>query len=158
MRRKKIKWNQNDVFAIPLLNGNYAIGHVLDQTDFVNAVRIALYDEIIKDFDDIDLNGLINDKNLISLIEVTREQLDYGVWKIIGNKQTTLPIEKYANEQTRINKWVGSTQYGAGLAEDFINSYYALLPWDDWYIPDFLDEFLVSPSKKPGNLIYKKKD
>ncbi len=44
MRRKKINWIPNDVFAIPLKDGQYAIGHILDQR-MVNTVRIALYSE-----------------------------------------------------------------------------------------------------------------
>src|ERR1700733_1270689 len=98
MRRKKVTWKPNDLFAIPLKNGDYAVGHILDQR-MVNTVRIALYDEILKVLDDVDLVNLINDKDLISLIEVTREQLDYGVWKIIGNKPTCIPVDKFANEQ-----------------------------------------------------------
>ena len=156
MKRKKTIWNPNDVFAIPLLNGNYVIGHILDQR-MVNIVRVALYNENIKDLNNIDLTVLINDENLISLIEVTREQLDYGVWKILGNKTTTIPINRYANEAFRSNKWINSIVHDAALAEDFINSYYGFLPWDDWYDPNYLDEYLISPDKKPSNLLYKPK-
>ena len=144
----------NDVFAIPLNNGQYAIGHILDQ-HMVNTVRIALYSEVTENLE-IDLASLTDDKNLISLIEVTREQLDYGVWKIIGNKQTSIPIEKYANEEFRTNNWINSVVRDAALAEDFINSFHGLLPWDDWYDPNYLDRYLIYPSKKPSNLMYKK--
>ena len=155
MRRKKVKWQINDVFAIPLMNGKYAIGHVLDQR-MVNTVRIAIYNEVINNLDDIVLDNLLENNDLISLIEVTREQLDYGVWNIIGNKPTTIPVERYANEQFRSNKWIKSIVRDAALAEDFANSYYGLLPWDDWYDPNYLDAYLVDLSKKPTNLLYKK--
>ena len=122
----------------------------------VNTLRIALYDEVINDLKNVDLTCLINDVNLISLIEVTREQLDYGVWTILGNKQTIIPIEKFANEEFRNNKWINSITHDAALAEDFVNSYYGFLPWDDWYKPDYLDEYLVNADKKPNNLLYKK--
>lgn len=155
MKGKKVTWQPNDVFAVPLLNGNYAIGHILDQR-LMNAVRIALYDETIKDLDNIELKGLINNDDLISLIEVTREQLDYGVWKTIGNKQTNIPIEKYANEQFRTNKWINSIVRDAAIAEDFLNAYHGFLPWDKYYDPNYFDKILISPSKKPRHLIYKK--
>jgi hypothetical protein len=155
MRRKKVIWNPNDVFAIALLNGNYSIGHILDQR-MVNTVRIALYDERINDLNCIDFANVVDDKKLISLIEVTREQLDYGVWTIIGNKKNTIPIEYYPNEKFRSNKWINSIVHDAALAEDFVNSYYGFLPWDDWYDPNYLDEYLISQSKKPNNLLYKK--
>jgi hypothetical protein len=155
MRRKKVTWHPNDVFAIPLMDGNYAIGHVLDQR-MINAVRIALYSEVIIDINTPNLSELVNDENLISLIEVTREQLDCGVWKIVGNKHTVIPIENYANEQFRNNKWINSVIRDAALAEDFLNSYYAFLAWDDWFDPNYLDNYLISLSKKPDNLLYKK--
>jgi hypothetical protein len=155
MRRRKTIWLPNDVFAIPLLNGKYSIGHVLDQR-IVNTLRIALYNEMINDLESVDLTGLINNANLISLIEITREQLDYGVWKILGNKQTIIPIERYANEEFRANKWINSITHDAALAEDFVNSYYGLLPWDDWYKPDYLDKYLISQDKKPHNILYKR--
>jgi len=112
MRRKKVGWQPNDVFAIPLLNNSYAVGHILDQR-LINAVRIALYNEVINDLGDIDLTTLIDSKNLISLIEVTREQLDYDVWKIVGNKKTIIPIDRYPNEQFRANKWINSIVHDA---------------------------------------------
>lgn len=155
IKRKKVIWKANDIFVIPLLNGKYSIGHILDQR-MINTVRIALYDEVLSQLDKLDIESLVNSSDLISLIEVFREKLDYGEWPIIGNKQTVIPVEKYANEQFRSNNWINSVTFDAGLAEDFINSYYGLLPWDDWYDPNYLDKFLVDPAKKPNNLIYKK--
>jgi hypothetical protein len=153
-RAEKAIWKPNDVFAIPLKNGDYAIGHILDQR-MVNTVRIALYNEVISDLNTISEN-LINDEHLVSLIEVTREQLDYGVWKIIGNILTIISIEKYANEQFRSNKWINYIVLYATVAETFMNAYLGLLPWDKYYDPDYFDKLLVNPSKKPSNLIYKK--
>lgn len=155
MRRKKTIWHPGDIFVIPLLSGDYAIGHILDQR-MVNTVRIALYNTIVNEVKNIDPRNVINDESLISLIEVTREQLDYGVWPILTNLPTSIPISKYANEEFRLNNWINSITHDAALAEDFVNSYHGFLPWDDWYNPDYLDGYLVSPDKKPKNLLYKK--
>jgi hypothetical protein len=154
-KSKKIDWVAGDVFLIPLKNGKYSVGHALDQR-MVNAVRIALYDELVDLHEKPVVDVLCNINNLISLIEVTKEQLTYGVWKIIGNKKTDIPISRYANEQYRNNKWIGSTIYDAALAEDFVNAFYCLLPWDDWYDPNFLDKFLADINKKPKKLIFVK--
>jgi len=153
MRRKKVSWSNCDVFAIPLDNGKYSIGHILDQ-GLINTIRIALFDEVIESLDDINVDILCDIQNLISLIEVTKEQVDYGVWKIIGKKNSQIPQDRYANEKFRKNNLAGSKVYDAALAEDFMNAYYALIPWDDWFNPDYLDNFLVDKNKKPNNLIY----
>lgn len=152
MRKKKFNWTQYDIFAIPLNNGKYAIGHVLDQR-MPNTIRIAIYDEVIDSLESVNVSELCKSEKLLSLLEVTKEQIDFGVWKVIGNKPTTIPISRYPNEQYRDKKWAGSSIYDAALAEDFVNAFYALIPWDDWYVPNFLEEFLIDKSKKPTNLI-----
>jgi len=151
-KKKRINWTAGDVFLIPLKNGKYCVGHVLDQ-NMTNTVRVALYDEVLDMSDKSDIENLCNVDNLISLIEVTREQLDFGIWKIIGNKMTDIPISRYPNEQYRSSKWVGSSIQDAALAEDFVNAFYSLIPWDDWYNPNYLDKYLIDISKKPKNLI-----
>lgn len=151
-KKKKVTWSIENVFVIPLMNGKYCVGHVLDQR-MVNTIRIALYDEVLDVAEECDVSKLCNADKLISLVEATKEQLAYGVWKIIGEKKSDIPVSKYANEQYRANKWVGSTVYDAALVEDFVNAFYALIPWDDWYDPNYLEEFLVDISKKPKRLI-----
>jgi len=152
---KKTKWLRSDVFVIPLLNKTFSVGQVLD-LQMENVVRIALYDEIINSIISVEIDELCKSKNLISLIASSREQLDYKVWKILGNKQQNIPVSNFPNEKYREKGWVGAISYDAALVEDFVNSFYSLLPWDDWFKPDYLDTFLIDPSKKPKNLIYKK--
>lgn len=152
MRKKKRDFSPGDIFLIPLINGKFSVGHVLDQR-MINTVRIALYNEIVEFPEKVTSDQLCNLKNLISLIEVTKEQLVYGVWRIIGNKTTNIPYSEFPNEKFRLSKWVGSTVYDAGLAEDFINAYFSLKPWDDWFNPNYLDKFLIDINKKPKHLI-----
>lgn len=151
-RKKKTNFDPGDIFLVPLVNGKYSVGHVLDQR-MVNTVRIALYNEVIEFPEKVEIDQLCDSNNLISLIEVTKEQLVYGIWRIIGIKLTNIPIIEFPNEKFRLNKWVGSSVYDAGLAEDFLNAFFSLKPWDDWFNPNFLDEFLVDINKKPKNLM-----
>jgi hypothetical protein len=74
----KFTWTIGDIFAVPLINNTSTIGQILGQS-MLNTVRVALYDETIIEFNNIDNTTFCNEKNLISLIEITREQLDYGV-------------------------------------------------------------------------------
>ena len=155
MPKRKIKWGSGDVFAVPLLDGTLAVGQVLDLMR-VNQVRLALYDERFPTLEAIALEAVCHPENLISLVASSREQLDYGVWKVIGNKPVSVPVARHPNEQFRHNGWVGATHYGAGLVEAFLDAYHALRPWDNWFNPDFLDEFLVDGSKRPEGVILTK--
>lgn len=154
-RRKKAVWNCGDVFAVPLDNGKYAIGQTLIQ-NLKNIVSISLYNETIDSINEPDLKALCKAENLKSLIDVTIEQLTYRVWKILGSKTIGIPQNDFPNEKFRKTKWVGLITYDAALAEDFLNAFYALKPWDNWYNPNFLDEFLFEKSKKTTNLIFVK--
>lgn len=154
-RRTKIIWKTGDIFAVPLVNNQFAIGQILGQS-MVNFVRISLYDETIFELENIESTNLCNETNLISLIEVSREQLDYNVWKILGNKEVSIPLNRQPNEKYRNLNWVGAQMNDAALAEDFLNAFYALITWDNWFDPNYLDKFLVDISKKPTRLILTK--
>lgn len=153
MKRKQINWHNNDIFVIPLNNNYYSIGQILDQR-MKNTLRITLFNETVDSLENLNIKNLCDVKNLISLLEVTKEQIVYGVWKILGNKETEIPFNLFPNEQFREKNWINSMIYDAALAEDFVNAYNSLIPWDDWHDPIFLDEFLYDKNKKTRNLIY----
>jgi len=158
-RKKKINWQNGDVFLITLNNGNSAVGQTLDLM-MPNIVRIAIFVDVIKadSGTHISLDTLHLDKsNAISLVACTREQLDYGVWKIIGNSKIKIGVNDFPNENFRAQDWVGAGMYDASVIESFVNAYNALTPWDDWHKPDVLDALLIDKAKKPDNLIYVKK-
>lgn len=150
--RKKANWGINDVFAIPLKDGQFAVGQVLD-LQMANIVRIAIYDEKLLTLNSIPIENLCQLKDLISLVACSREQLDYHVWKILGATEQLIPVSKFPNEQYRIKGWIGSKHYDAAIIGDFVNAFYSLTPWDDWANPFYLDNLLVDKAKKPKNLL-----
>lgn len=155
MPKRKIKWANGDVFAVPLCDGSFAIGQVLDLM-MVNQVRVALYSEIFPSLESISFSCICQPEHLISLVASSREQLDYNVWKILSNKPVAVSIENYPNEQYRSKGWVGAIHYDAALLEDFLEAFHLLRPWDDWFNPNYFDSFLVSIDKRPENLILTK--
>ena len=114
-----------------------------------------LFDERYKN--QPETNVSCNLKNLISLVATTREQLDFEVWKILGNKKIEIPKDDYPNEKFRNNGWIGSKIYDAAVVEEFLDAFYALVPWDNWADPTYLDKLLVDKTKRPNKLINIKK-
>lgn len=151
---KRIQWDNGDVFAVRLKDSTYSIGQVLD-LQMTNVVRCALFKNKFNAIEDASITDTCNSKNLISLVACSKEQLDYGVWKIIGNASILIRPEEFPNEQFRGNNWIGAKSFDAAIVEDFLDAYYSLSPWDDWFNPNYLDQLLISSSKKPRNLIYK---
>lgn len=151
-KKKKAEWKFGDVFLIPLKkNELYGVGQVLD-LQMKNIVRCALYNERIDNPNQFDIDKSCMRSNLISLVASTREQLDAGVWEIMGNKKIDIPKKEYPNEKFR-GSWIGAKHYDSGLLEDFLKAYHAMIPWDDWFDPNYLDQMLVDITKKPRELI-----
>lgn len=151
MAKKKINWQNGDVFFVKLKDGTYTIGQILD-LQMKNVVRCAFFDERI--INQQEANVSCNVKNLISILATTREQLDFGIWKILGNKKIEILIDQYPNEQFRNNDWIGAKVYDAAVVEEFLDAFYALIPWDDWADPNYLDKLLLDKTKKPNKLIF----
>ena len=126
---KKIKWNVGDVFCIKLLNNKNVIGQIID-LQMANVVCCTFYKQI---FNPNELENISIEQNqIISFVACTREQLDYGVWPILGNKKIFTNKLSLPNEQYRNNSWIGAITYDASIIEEFVNTYNGLLPWDDW--------------------------
>jgi hypothetical protein len=162
--RRKQKWDIGDVFIIPQKDGMCSLGQILEAVCIPptstmtrpNVVTCSFYDiRCTPDFLDVRL-PLPFDK-LISSLSVPRWSLDSGAWKIIVRGQpVTLEKKYWANEQFRQRDWVGSRQHDPGVAEGFLNAFYGLEPWDDYYDPNYLDSLLISPDKKPKHVMLKK--
>lgn len=152
---KKIEWHNGDVFVVKLKDGTYSVGQILELL-MSNIVSCAFFNERYSCIENVTIHNLCDIHNLISLISCSREQLDYDIWQIIGNKPIEINKKAFPNEQFRNNGWIGTKSYDAAIVEEFIDAYYALVPWDDWYDPNFLNELLIDVSKRPSNIIYKK--
>jgi hypothetical protein len=149
------KINNGDIFVIQILNGSYVIGQILD-FQMKNIVRIALFNNLIIDLNQLNIDSYCKYDDTISLLTSTIDKFNNDSWKIIGNKSIEIPVNLYPNEAFRNKGWIGSKTYGSAIVEKFLNSYYSLLPWDDMADPYYLDKLLFNGSTKPNNLIYLK--
>lgn len=158
MARTKQKWRVGDVFAIQQNDGLWTLGQALDLM-MPNIVSCAFYDIRVGSPEPIGNLALLPGEKLVAVRSVSREQLDYHVWRVVGHLEPQLPRKMWPNEKYRKRDWVGAEMSDAALAEDFLNAYYGLRPWDEMYDPNYYEKtFLISPEKKPRNLIYKKSE
>lgn len=155
-KKKEIKWGNGDVFAVPLLDGSFVMGQVLD-LQMKNVVRVALFNNKTININEATIDNCCKSQDLISLITCTIDKLDNNSWGIIGNKAIEIPFSLFPNEQFRNKGWVGAKTYGSAILEKFLNAFYGLVPWDDLADPFYLDKLLFNQSKKPSDLVYLKK-
>jgi hypothetical protein len=147
-RRKKHNWEFGDIFLVNLKDKTYGIIQVIDSM-MKNVVYVAITNHKISDLQQI---PKLNSKNLISLIAITKEGLDFGEFKTVERQNEIVSRIDFKNEKLSEQGYVGAKIYDYGLVEDFLNAYHKLDYWNDWFNPNYLDEFLIDIKLKPNNL------
>jgi hypothetical protein len=156
MAKKKQSWERGDIFLIKTEGSFNIVGQIIGhEPQAMNSVGVALFDERISNTTNTDFIKL-NPDSIFSILLVTRDLLDLGVWKVICNRPVTLPKETLPYESLRSASFVGAKIRGSAIVNEFVNAYCGLMPWDDFHDPKYLDNLLISPSKKPSNLVFKK--
>ena len=150
-RSKKQICKSGDICLIPLLDGSYLMGQVLEpQPDLLNSLSCALFDQRSdgRTWPGPDLD------RLFSTLFTTPDLLDSGHWKVGATFPVHVPRDAFPGERAQkagLNRRV----IGSGIVIDFANAYCGLAPWDDWHNPSYLDGLLLSPDLKPQMLLFK---
>jgi hypothetical protein len=118
-----------------------------------NVVSCALYNVRVAQPEDLSLP--LPFETLVAVASVTRDGLDSGAWRVVGHAPIGVERRLWPNEQFRNVGWIGAKVYDARIIEEFLEAFHGLVPWDNWKDPDYLDRLLISPDKKPANLVYK---
>ena len=151
-RRSKVSWKELDVFAVPLPDGSCAFGQAIGMM-MTNVVYCALTDQRAPSVPAAPPSLL--PAQVVARVALSREQLDYGAWPILGPARALCARSDFPNERFARSGYVGARIYDAALAEEFLAAFHALACWDAFHDPTYLDQWLVSPSRKPARLLFK---
>ena len=154
MGRRKQQWARGDVFLVPLQDGTNALAQIVGrEAQVLNSVTCAFFESrLAEGVTPIEADSALG--RLISILFCTRDLLDSGRWKVVGNRSVELKKKDMPYENCRSKGWVGAEVEGSGIVEDFLNAFHGLQPWDAYKDPNYFDKLLLSPKKKPHNLIY----
>lgn len=148
------------MFAVPLPDTTYALGQAVALMS-PTLVYCALTDRRVKTLPRT--APTLRPDDVVSRVALTREQLDFGAWPILGTAPPVCAKVDFANERYKRRGYVGAVMYDAALAEDFLAAFHGILPWDE-FDPDpespdeeFFGSWLVSPDRKPRKLKFKSK-
>jgi hypothetical protein len=155
MGRKRIAWKAGDNFLVPLEDGTFGQGQVLGYE--LHALDSAVCAFSSRRFETSpDSLVPITEPNLIAVLFVTRDLLDRGYWKILSNGPIVVQGQRFLDlEGLRRKGFVGAKCYGSRIVADFLSAYHRLLPWNAYFDPNYLDELLVSPDRKPADVLLK---
>jgi hypothetical protein len=146
---------KGDVFLVPLNNGDYALGQIIDyETRALHCISIGLFDQKVSSI--VSLKDVsINENTIYSTLLAFHINIERGKWPIIGNQELKVPKKLYPFEKELKKGGVGAKIFSEGNIEDFVNAFYGLKPWNLYKQEDFFDRLLIDSKKKPKNLIYK---
>ena len=153
--KKAQAWKAGDVFIIGQSDGLCTAGQVIEPV-LKNVVSCAFYD--IRTACDITATTLdLAIRHLVAVLSVSREKLDLGKWRIVGNQPVAIDRELWPNEEFRRDSWVGAKIYDAAIVEELLNAFNGLVAWDNFHDPTYLDKLLVAPDRKPKHVVYKRR-
>lgn len=143
-RPKPKTWNSGDVFSVPLSDGSYTLGQVLDKkycTCALFEIRLATKSVI----EPIDFSKL----KPISILHLSvGDFLNNGNWEIIFYEKIMLnPNNGSGGKMGEI----GSVSYGGcGILTDLAEVYFGLYPWNTLYEEDYYDKMLLKTVSRPA--------
>ncbi|MEI4828792.1 Imm26 family immunity protein [Bacillus sp. FJAT-53711] len=143
-RPKKQKWKVGDIFLLNLSNGTYGFGQVLWKP-FGSPV-CGLFDLNTETIPTVEK---VSNHSFISVLTLLSSSLDKGDWKVIGNADVRIDVEKVPWQHRGLDV-TGSMSYSDGILLELANAYYGLFPWNVFYEEDYFDKILLSPFKRPN--------
>lgn len=145
-RRRRVAWSVGALFGVPLPDGSLAVGQAvaLMMPNVVycalTRVRIPAGASTVPEVGPVDVTARV---------ALTREELDQGAWRVLGEARALSPKGEFANEAFARKGYIGATVYDATVAADFLEAYHGFAFWDDWADPRLFDQWLVAPHQRP---------
>lgn len=91
-----VRYRRNDVFLIPVANGEFSLGRVVLKVDGGN-VLVAVYPELAESVEAVDL-GRLSSSRPVLLVETMDLRLKDGTWRLAGNwtppAELSIPVYK----------------------------------------------------------------
>jgi hypothetical protein len=139
-----LKPKVGDVFAIPLPDGDQAIGQVVACVEELGSVGCALF--AFKQRPGAALPVL---SQPVAVLLVTQELLQRGVWPVLEHRSSRVPPKYFGWEVFRNALWVGAKIHGAGIVREFMEAYHGFSPWDAMADPRYFNNLLVKGATVP---------
>jgi hypothetical protein len=145
-----------DLFLVPLSDGTWSLGQVISlEFEALDSILCGFSGQRREGHEFPVLNSTLLPADLISLIFVTPDQLANGNWRIVG-RSVPPNIESLLDlSALRRSGFLGVNIIGSANVEKFLNAFHCLFPWNGFYDPNYLDNLLIAPDKKPTNVLLK---
>ena len=143
-----LKPQQADIFLIPLMDGGFGVGQVVEVDATPEGSALCLLTRLLSAPDWPPTP--IHDSEAISLVLVTDDALRNGTWQTVGFEMLPKLERVFPLKNTIIDKFHGIAVHEPAIIEAFVNACHGLYPWDGFPDPTFFNSLLVYPDKTPS--------
>jgi hypothetical protein len=148
MGRRKQKWSKGSLFKVPLQDGSYVIGLVLEITpQALNSLVAAFYN--CKTSPDMDISISDIDLHKPDIVQfVTRDLLDKGIWLVVKDDVTNMKVEDFLDfAEIESNDFIGVRIIGSGIIVNVFNILHHLES-NSFAIPGYIESLLYKNNRK----------
>lgn len=152
-RRKRQKWKDGDLFLVPLADSGRVLGQALFSPGPLYSVLCAF--TLRRTAPEWNLTQPKMEE-VVAIQFVTCVALDFhdvGYWAVVGHAPVLDFRPAVDLEEHQARRFIGTKVFDAGILMDFLDACFALAPWDPYLDPEFFDKLLLSPDRKPSNLV-----
>jgi len=142
--KRLLKPEVGDVFAIPLPDGDQAIGQVVARIDELGSVGCALFPLKHRPHDPVPVL-----RDPISVQLVTSDLLQRRYWPILDTRPVNVSSNHFQWEDHREAQWIGAKIRGSGIIREFMEAYHGFSPWDAMADPEYFTKLLVNGASRP---------
>lgn len=148
-RRQRIKWNDGDAFAVPLIDGSFALVQAVEHwmprwvyTAVTNQRFMQLPSEI----------GHIPAGAIISLLAVSDDPFSFGSFARLGSMPPLACRSDFPNEHFVDKGYIGAKSYTPQILIDFLSAWHGLAQWNQYKDPRYFETLLIPGIERPTHV------
>jgi hypothetical protein len=151
-RRKRIKWDHGDVFAVPLVDGTFGLVQAIDHW-MPRWIYTAITEGRVTTLTDADTKT--EPGRLVALLAVDDDPFNFGGFPCVGRASPMVHRRDFPNEAFAHNGYVGAKSYTGGIVADFLSAWHQLAPWNAYKDAAYFDKLLISGIERPSAVLMK---
>lgn len=144
-----VTFDQADIFLVPLLDGDFCIGQIVDRTATPTSV-LCIITKIAQKGKSAPKPITLNDLQSLLLIEPS--SLADGAWPIVGFEQLPNVNHIFKWRDAHKKGYEGLQSHDPAIVEAFVNAAFGKYPWDA-FGEGFFNNFLINPKVTPAKAI-----
>lgn len=145
---------QADIFLIPLLDGGFGVGQVVEVSATPQSTALVML-TLLQSAPNWPPSP-IHYSESTSLVLVQDNALKDGSWHIVGFEMLPPIGRLFKIKEALSSNFENVAFQESAIVEAFVNACHGLYPWDGFPDPQFFNKLLIYPDQVPSGVKYKR--